>query len=89
MLLLKECNDLLLEYGGHRHAAGLTLKAENIPEFRERIDSLAREKITDDMLHHENLVDTEISFNELSPMLINSLNIPLLHSAMAMISQPF
>jgi len=71
---LKECNDLLLEYGGHRHAAGLTLKAENIPEFRERIDSLAREKITDDMLHHEILVDTEISFNELSPMLINSLN---------------
>ena len=71
---LKECSDLLLEYGGHRHAAGLTLKAENIPEFRERIDSLAREKITEDMLHHEILVDTEISFNELSPMLINSLN---------------
>ena len=71
---LKECDDLLIEYGGHRHAAGLTLRTENITELRERIDKIAQEKITEDMLHHEILVDTEISFNELSPMLINSLN---------------
>lgn len=71
---LKECDDLLIEYGGHRHAAGLTIRSENIPEFRDRIDEIAQAKITDEMLHHEILVDTEISFNELSPMLINSLN---------------
>lgn len=71
---LKECDDLLIEYGGHRHAAGLTIRTENIPEFRDRIDEIAQAKITDEMLHHEILVDTEISFNELSPMLINSLN---------------
>ncbi|MEN6294829.1 MAG: single-stranded-DNA-specific exonuclease RecJ [Chloroherpetonaceae bacterium] len=71
---LKSCDDLLIEYGGHRHAAGLTLRVENIPQFKERIDQIAKEKITDDMLHHEIIVDSEISFNELSPMLINSLN---------------
>jgi len=58
---LKSCDDLLIEYGGHRHAAGLTLRVENIPQFKERIDKIAKRKITDDMLHHEIIVDSEIS----------------------------
>ncbi len=71
---LKKYDNFLIEYGGHRHAAGLTLKVEDIPEFRERIDDLALNQITEEMLQPEISIDCELNFNELSPVLLNSLN---------------
>lgn len=37
------CRDLLIRYGGHPMAAGLTLAPENVEEFRQRINGYARE----------------------------------------------
>jgi single-stranded-DNA-specific exonuclease len=71
---LKANSNFLIEFGGHRHAAGLTLKIEDVPEFRKKIDEIARQKITDEMLQPEITIDEELSFNELSPLVINSLN---------------
>lgn len=71
---LKENGDMLIEFGGHRHAAGLTLRIEDIPEFRNKIDNIAKEQITDQMLQPEIAIDLELSFNELSPLVLNSLN---------------
>ena len=42
MSLLSECEDLLEGYGGHAHAAGLTVARERLPELRERFDRLVR-----------------------------------------------
>ena len=36
---LDTCADLFVKYGGHRQAAGLTIEAARIPEFRERINA--------------------------------------------------
>lgn len=33
---IKSCRDLLVNFGGHTYAAGLSMKEENIPEFRRR-----------------------------------------------------
>ena len=71
---LKKYDNYLIEYGGHRHAAGLTLKIEDIQKFRELIDELALNQITEEMLQPEISIDCELSFNELSPLLLNSLN---------------
>ncbi len=71
---LKKYDNFLIEYGGHRHAAGLTLKVEDVQEFRELIDELALNQITEEMLQPEISIDCELSFNELSPLLLNSLN---------------
>lgn len=40
--LLGECQDLLLGYGGHSHAAGLSISREMLPALRERFDRLVR-----------------------------------------------
>ena len=40
--LLTECDDLLLGYGGHAHAAGLSVSRERLPALRERFDRLVR-----------------------------------------------
>ncbi|MDX9790779.1 MAG: single-stranded-DNA-specific exonuclease RecJ, partial [Candidatus Kapabacteria bacterium] len=70
---LKLCDDILLEYGGHKHAAGLSLKVEHINEFRKRFDELARLSITKEMLMPEIVVDAELQFNELSPNFLHTL----------------
>ncbi len=71
---LKQCDDLLLEYGGHKHAAGLSLRVDKIEEFRERFDTLAKEHISQDMLIPEINIDAELQFNELSPHFFATLN---------------
>ena len=39
---LAHCEDLLVKYGGHELAAGLTIRRENLPLFRRRINDYAR-----------------------------------------------
>lgn len=70
---LKQCEDLLIEFGGHKHAAGLSLKVENIPELRRRFDAIAADFLTADMLKPEIVVDTELQLNELTPDFITML----------------
>jgi single-stranded-DNA-specific exonuclease len=38
---LKECEDLLEQYGGHEFAAGLTMEIGNLEEFRSRMNEIA------------------------------------------------
>ncbi len=45
MEALNYCKDLLIRYGGHELAAGLTVSADKIDEFRARINEFAREHI--------------------------------------------
>jgi single-stranded-DNA-specific exonuclease len=71
---LKQCDDLLLEYGGHKHAAGLSLRVENIEKFRERFDVLARIDIPIEFLQPEIVIDTKLKFNELSPLFLSTLS---------------
>lgn len=44
---LADCSDLLEKYGGHELAVGLTIKKENLPEFRRRLNEYAREKLAE------------------------------------------
>lgn len=53
---LSECGDLLLEYGGHELAAGLSIKCDNIEEFRRKINSYADPLLSKD----ENVFPIEI-----------------------------
>lgn len=44
---LKECDDLLEQFGGHEFAAGLTMEQENLAEFRNRINEIANNRLPD------------------------------------------
>ncbi len=70
---LKQCEFLLHEFGGHKHAAGLSLPEENVDTLREMLDDVARQQITDDMLVPEILIDAPLPLNELSPTFFDKL----------------
>lgn len=70
---LKACEHLLLEFGGHKYAAGLALYPENIPLLAEQFDQLAHQHITEDMLLPELTIDAPMQLVELTPNVLEIL----------------
>jgi single-stranded-DNA-specific exonuclease len=62
---LTECSDLLLKYGGHSQAAGLSIKAEDLDLFRERLNEIGHEWLTEEDLVPRVLVDAELGEDEI------------------------
>lgn len=71
---LKSCEELMIEFGGHKHAAGLSLLVEHIPELRQRINAIAMEQLASLELVAEIQIDAELQLNELSPNFIKYLS---------------
>ncbi|MDR0927059.1 MAG: single-stranded-DNA-specific exonuclease RecJ [Ignavibacteria bacterium] len=71
---LKQCEDMLLEFGGHKHAAGISLEVDNVEEFSRRFDVIVKETISDEMLTPEIVIDSEIKFSEFSPNFFKIIN---------------
>lgn len=63
---LKDCSDILLNFGGHDFASGLTIKEELIPEFRKRFIEAANRQLKDiDVMNKLNL-DAQVAFSDLT-----------------------
>ena len=61
---ISACSHLLDQYGGHKYAAGLTMKIENIPAFVEKFEEIVSTTIEDTSLHQEIEIESEITLNE-------------------------
>jgi len=61
------CSDLLESFGGHKHAAGLTIKIENINKFRLRFNEVVSSMITADQQIPKINIDAKITFREITP----------------------
>lgn len=70
---LTACGDLLIKYGGHRAAAGLTIEPDAIPEFRRRFDAAAREQLGADPPMPELRPDLELPINAADEGLVKVL----------------
>ena len=70
---IDSCADLLENFGGHLYAAGLTLKAENLPEFCRRIEEFIGGRITSEMLTPVIYVDAELNFDRITPKFVRIL----------------
>ncbi len=70
---LDACAHHLEQFGGHMYAAGMTIKAENYPIFKEAFERQVEETILPEMRTPEIEVDAEIDFNDITPKLIRIL----------------
>lgn len=61
---LKECEDLLVQFGGHEFAAGLTLKEEHLEMFRARFDEIVSKRLNSDDYEPEFMIDAELNLND-------------------------
>lgn len=70
---IKECSDLLIQFGGHHHAAGLSIAKENVKAFQRRFHEVVTANATpEDFIPRLN-IDTEIEFDEVTPRLMKLL----------------
>src|SRR5690606_4861792 len=63
---LTACADLLERYGGHRAAAGITIRAERVAAFAARFNAVARERLTPDDLVPEMRIDLQLTTAEIN-----------------------
>ncbi len=62
-----ECRNLLIQFGGHKFAAGLTMVPENVDAFRQLFDEVVSGRITDEQLIPEMEIDAEIELEDITP----------------------
>jgi single-stranded-DNA-specific exonuclease len=70
---LEACSEHLEQFGGHKYAAGMTLKEENYADFKKAFEKVVSETIHPDMLLPEIAIDAELDFTEITPKLIRIL----------------
>jgi single-stranded-DNA-specific exonuclease len=64
---IEACSDLLEQFGGHKYAAGLTLKLENLEAFSKRFEEVVSSSIAEHMLIPEIEIDEEICISDITP----------------------
>ncbi len=70
---LNESKDLLEKFGGHSQAAGLSLKAENLPILKERLEQSISTKLSDFDLKQKLNLEAEIKLMDLNNKFISDL----------------
>ncbi|MBR1558570.1 MAG: single-stranded-DNA-specific exonuclease RecJ [Prevotella sp.] len=70
---VKSCRDLLENFGGHTYAVGLTLKQENIPEFRRRFQEYVSNHILPEQTQQAYDIDWQLDFHQISKRLLSEL----------------
>ena len=70
---IKSCRDLLENFGGHTYAVGLSLKTENIPEFRRRLQEYVSSHIMPEQTEAAMEIEAEIDFRDITKKLHNDL----------------
>ncbi len=71
---IEDCKDLLLQFGGHKAAAGLALELDNIEIFRKRFNESLKKRLTHEAIIPEIKINTEINFSDITPKFIRILD---------------
>jgi len=64
---LEKCSEFIEQFGGHKYAAGLTLKPENYAAFKSQFEKVVEETIDPKMLIPEISIDSQISLSDITP----------------------
>lgn len=70
---LESMSDLFVRFGGHRQAAGVTLKRDRVAEFKRRIQEYAAARLRPEHLAAALEIDAEFQLAELSPEAISGI----------------
>jgi single-stranded-DNA-specific exonuclease len=61
-MAIEACSDLIEHWGGHKYAAGLSIKEENFDAFRKRFEEIATRQLEEGLLIPKVEIDAEIDF---------------------------
>ncbi|MDC8005177.1 single-stranded-DNA-specific exonuclease RecJ [Aureisphaera galaxeae] len=64
---LEQCGEHIEQFGGHKYAAGLTLKEKDYEGFKKTFEEVVRATIDPKLLDPELIIDSEINFGDINP----------------------
>ncbi|NLJ74622.1 MAG: single-stranded-DNA-specific exonuclease RecJ [Firmicutes bacterium] len=70
---LEKCQDLLVRFGGHAMAAGLTIREGDLLEFQKRFVRLCDETLKEEDFIPKLMIDAQVSLDSISEELVNEL----------------
>lgn len=70
---LKQCASLLLSYGGHYRAAGISIKEDNIDEFSDLLNEIIRNSVDSQSIISQTMIDAECQLSDINLKLINEM----------------
>jgi len=70
---LKKCDSLLLSYGGHQYAAGISIKEEDIGEFSKLLDEIVEANIHLDDMVSQTLIDAQCQLSDINHDLLSQI----------------
>ncbi len=71
--MLDQCADSLIEYGGHRKAAGVHISKADLESFKEKINSLIEETIAPEDFMPRLDIDAKINFDQINSQLVEAI----------------
>ena len=72
--VLKKCKNVLTQFGGHKYAAGLTLKKNKLDEFKKMFEENVKSSISEDQRIRSINYDSEIKFDDINNKLYRILD---------------
>jgi len=70
---LKRCEEKIIQFGGHKYAAGLTVELARLDEFREAFNQVVRDMMTEELRTPELKIEVEISLTDVTPRFMRIL----------------
>jgi single-stranded-DNA-specific exonuclease len=70
---LRQCEDVIIQFGGHKYAAGLTVDIGRVNEFRSAFNKAVHSLMTEELKTREIRIDVELSLRELTPRFMRIL----------------
>ena len=64
---LEACSEFIEQFGGHKYAAGLTIKEENYQKFKDKFEEVVKKTLPSALRTPEISIDAEISLTEVTP----------------------
>ena len=71
---LSECSDLLVQFGGHKYAAGLTMMPENLAAFQDKFEKVVSSSIPDELLIQAIHIDAVLKLKHIDGRFFRILN---------------
>ncbi len=64
---LEQCSEFIEQFGGHKYAAGLTLKKEDYQNFKNKFEEVVKNTLPEELRTPEISIDAEINLDEVTP----------------------
>ena len=65
--ILDDCKEHIDQFGGHKYAAGLTIKKDNLEKFKTKFEKIVSKTTDNNIFEQELQIETKINLSEITP----------------------